>query len=86
MKLSYPPPWQDSGTLAAHISISVSTIEAWVAQGILPPARKRGGKLMWKWSEVDERLTNGESSPDAEASRIRDATRKAADESWRKAC
>jgi predicted site-specific integrase-resolvase len=78
--MNYPPPWMDTAALAAHVSISVSTIEAWVAQGILPPPRKRGGKLMWKWSEVDERLMNGESSPDAEAQRIRDATRKAAQE------
>jgi predicted site-specific integrase-resolvase len=50
--LPYPPPWQDSVTLAAHISVSVSTLENWVAAGIIPPPRKRGGKLMWKWSEV----------------------------------
>ena len=25
--LPYPPPWQDSVTLAAHISVSVSTLE-----------------------------------------------------------
>ena len=29
--LPYPPPWQDSVTLAAHISVSVSTLENWVA-------------------------------------------------------
>ena len=58
--LPYPPPWQDSVTLAAHISVSVSTLENWVAAGILPPPRKRGGKLMWKWSEVDNVSLRGQ--------------------------
>jgi hypothetical protein len=50
-----------------------------VAQGVLPPPVKRGGKLMWKWDQVDQWLTNGQvgKSPDAEAERIRDATRRA---------
>jgi predicted site-specific integrase-resolvase len=54
--LPYPPPWQDSVTLAAHISVSVSTLENWVTAGIIPPPRKRGGKLMWKWDEVDKQI------------------------------
>lgn len=53
------PPWQDMPTLCAHICASPNTVNTWVEQGILPPPRKRGGKLMWKWSEVDERLTVG---------------------------
>jgi hypothetical protein len=53
-------------------------VDAWVVQGILPPPVKRGGKLMWKWVDVDERLTNGTSlSLDAEADRIRESTRRA---------
>jgi hypothetical protein len=56
--LPYPPPWQDSVTLAAHISVSVSTLENWVASGILPPPRKRGGKLMWqRFIRVSPRAT-----------------------------
>lgn len=80
--LPYPPPWMDAGTLAKHCSVSPSTIEAWAAQGVLPPPRKRGGKQLWKWSEVDEKLTIGEAggSPDAAAERIRNATRAAAAE------
>jgi predicted DNA-binding transcriptional regulator AlpA len=58
-QLPYPPPWMDTPTLAAHISVSVETIPNWVAAGILPPPRKRGGKLMWKWSEVDAWLSDG---------------------------
>ena len=57
--LPYPPPWQDTATLAAHLSISTESIENWVRAGIIPPPRRRGGKLMWKWAEVDELMTNG---------------------------
>lgn len=57
--LPYPPPWQDAPTLAQHLSISLHTIENWVAAGWLPPGRQRGGKVMWKWSEVDDLMTNG---------------------------
>jgi predicted DNA-binding transcriptional regulator AlpA len=78
--LPYPPPWQDIGTLAAHVSASPNTIENWVAKGILPQPVKRGGKLMWKWEQVDDWLTNGPpGSPDAEAERIRNDTRRAAE-------
>lgn len=54
--LPYPPPWMDAPTLCAHICISAGTLDTWVRQGILPPPRERGGKRMWKWLEVDERL------------------------------
>jgi predicted DNA-binding transcriptional regulator AlpA len=74
--LSYPPPWQDTMTLAQHICVSASTIENWVASGILPPPRKRGGKLMWKWSEVDTWLTEGNNGAVGEATGIRDAVRR----------
>lgn len=78
----FVPPWQDLATLAAHICVSENTVEAWASQGILPPPRKRGGKLMWKWLEVDEYLTSGGGrSPDAEAERIENATRRAKAES-----
>ena len=80
--MTFIPPWQDSVTLAKHICVSASTIDNWVSQGILPPPRKRGGKLMWKWEEVDAWLTDGRAgSPDAEAERIRNATRRVATES-----
>jgi len=53
------------------------SVDNWVSQGILPPPRKRGGKLMWKWEEVDAWLANGGSgSPDAEAEHLRIATAK----------
>lgn len=75
--LPYPPPWQDTATLAAHISASPATVENWVAAGILPPPRKRGGKLMWLWAEVDDWLRNGRQDALAsEATGIRDAVKK----------
>ena len=79
--LAYPPPWQDMATLCQHICAAPNTVDKWVLDGILPPPRKRGGKLMWKWSEVDEYLSDGGArSPDAEADRIRDGSRRAAAE------
>lgn len=56
MTLPYPPPWQDAPTLCAHLCISESTIDNWVRDGNLPPARKIGGKRMWRWSEVEQFL------------------------------
>lgn len=77
-KLAYPPPWQDVSTLCAHLCISEGTVDNWVRQGILPPARLRGGKRMWKWSEVDAMLDHGPNeTTDADAERIRNATKAA---------
>ncbi len=75
------PPWQDMATLCAHICASASTVDKWVLEGVLPQPRKRGGKLMWKWIEVDEMLSAGGQSLDAEAERIRNDTRRAKAES-----
>jgi predicted DNA-binding transcriptional regulator AlpA len=74
--LPYPPPWIDTVSLAQHICISTSTIENWVSQGILPPPRKRGGKLLWKWAEVDEWLSNGNSQGRTDAENITEAVRR----------
>lgn len=72
------PPWQDMPTLCRNICCSDVTVTKWVSEGILPPPRKRGGKLMWKWSEVDERLTLGvpEASSDPQADEIRNNVRR----------
>ena len=73
------PKWVDKEVLAICTSNSPDTIDNWQAQGILPPPRKRGGKLMWKWEEVDARLTTGDASasPDSQAERIANGTRAA---------
>jgi len=78
MALPYPPPWMDTVTLCEHICIHPNTVDDWVSQGILPPPRKRGRKLMWRWKEVDEWLTNGQPRPPEVtlAERIRDGTAK----------
>ena len=69
------PAWVDIGRLCEEISVSAHTVTTWIAQGILPPARMRGGKRLWKWSEVDDWLTNGGGqAPDTEAERVRDGT------------
>lgn len=83
--MSSPPPWMDMPTLCRHISCSSTTVETWAKQGILPPARKRGGKLMWKWSEVDAYLTDGKpgGSPDREAEDVRESTKRALEASAR---
>ena len=74
----------DMPTLCAHICVSPTTVDNWVAQGILPPARKRGGKLMWKWSEVDDYLTHGRGGTlDADVDRTREATRQIVEETKR---
>jgi predicted site-specific integrase-resolvase len=72
------PPWMDAPTLARHICISATTVDNWVARGILPPPRKRGGKLMWKWSEVDKALTEGKNDEKSELERVQNGTRRAA--------
>jgi predicted DNA-binding transcriptional regulator AlpA len=77
----FRPPWQDREVLGLCVGIVDNTIDAWVADGTLPPARKRGGKLLWKWSEVDERLTLGKEAgkaPPSKAEEIRNGTRAAA--------
>jgi hypothetical protein len=75
------PPWQDMPTLCKNICATPNTVNTWVAEGILPPPRKRGGKLMWKWSEVDQRLTDGDDdlSPDSQAEEIKNAARREAE-------
>jgi predicted site-specific integrase-resolvase len=80
--LPYPPPWMDKETLAAHLSCSANTVENWSAQGVIPQPRKRGGKVMYRWAEVDEWLANGnpETSESSLAERIRNGTRTAAAE------
>jgi predicted DNA-binding transcriptional regulator AlpA len=69
------PPWQDMATLCKHISCAPSTVEKWVADGILPPPRRRGSESLWKWSEVDDYLTHGGHEA-ADIDRIREATRR----------
>jgi hypothetical protein len=81
MALPYPPPYQDLDTLSQHTTLAPRTIEMWVKSGRLPEPKVRDGKRLWKWKEVERYLDGAAgtvpSSPDAEAERIRDGTRKA---------
>lgn len=79
-RLPYPPPWQDTATLAAHLCISDRTVDRWVQEGILPAPRMRGGKRLWRWSEVETRLDRGDGDADPVAERIRKATQEAVGE------
>jgi predicted DNA-binding transcriptional regulator AlpA len=77
------PPWQDAPTLCRHLCISETTLDTWVRQGILPPARPRGGKRMWKWSEVDQLMAGDDGIVPGDTGAINlqevfNATRKAA--------
>lgn len=74
------PPWLDSNDMCVCLPISPATLDNWVELGVLPAPVKRRGKLMWKWSEVDQKLTLGnvEGSPDALAERIRNGTKREA--------
>lgn len=53
------PMWMDLQALAGNICCSERTVLNWVDQGILPAPKKRGGKLMWRWKDVDDWLENG---------------------------
>jgi predicted DNA-binding transcriptional regulator AlpA len=53
------PPWVDMDTLSWAICTSLTSIENYVAQGLLPLPHKLGGKRLWCWKEVEEWLTNG---------------------------
>ncbi len=57
--LPYPPPWQDAATVCQHICVSEGTLDNWIKLKGFPPARLRGGKRMWKWSEVEAWLEGG---------------------------
>jgi len=78
MTLSYPPPFQDLKTLAAHVSMSEHTIENLVKQGTFPAPRKnKCGKRLWVWKEVEAWLAApDDDAPANELDRIREATRR----------
>jgi hypothetical protein len=76
------PPFQDLRTLAEHICVGESTIENWVRMGMFPPAKKIGGKRLWRWTDVERHLA-GEAgdaaiSPEQQVEDIRNAARAAA--------
>jgi hypothetical protein len=77
--LSYPPPYQDSATLALHLCVHEHTIDNWVKLGQFPKPKKIGGKRLWSWKEVCH-FIEGPQDPTTVnlLERITNATRKAA--------
>ncbi len=76
------PPYMDLRTLAEHICVGESTIENWVKMGMFPPARRIGGKRLWRWADVEAHLAgeagNAAVSPEQQIEAIRNATKAAA--------
>jgi predicted DNA-binding transcriptional regulator AlpA len=70
------PQYVDLRRLAREISWGESTIEAAVKAGTFPQPRKKCGKRVWKWKEVEEYLDAPDSvaSPVNLAEKIRKAT------------
>lgn len=54
-----PPAWVDKATLMRETCLGERTVDTWVKGGLLPPPRLIGGKLMWRWIEVDQYLVDG---------------------------
>lgn len=80
-KDKHVPAWVDKATLCRETCHSDRGIDLWVQQGVIPPGRMRGGKLMWRWSEVDGWLDRGspegQSVEDQIRQRARDVRRQA---------
>jgi predicted DNA-binding transcriptional regulator AlpA len=53
-RLPYPPPFQDLRTLVLHVSLSKRTIEEMVRLGQFPQPRRKFGKRLWVWKEVEQ--------------------------------
>jgi hypothetical protein len=79
MTLPYPPPYQDLRTLAEHLCLGESTVEAWVKVGKLPPPVVNEGKRLWRWKEVDQYLARSRETgaPSDNLKRITEAGRAA---------
>lgn len=69
------PAWVDKARLCFEICLSEGGVDLWVRQQILPPGRMRGGKLMWKWSEVDACLDRGAAQEQSVEDQVKQRTR-----------
>jgi predicted DNA-binding transcriptional regulator AlpA len=79
------PPFQDLPTLAAHTCLGEATIERMVKDGRFPqPRRKKAGKNLWVWREVEQFLAAPEDDDAVIAERIRASYREAMDERRRR--
>ena len=76
--MSNIPAYPDISRLTHELCISERTVDAWVKQGILPPPKNKGGKRLWKWSEVEAYLDGAGEGLTAELEDIRNETKKQA--------
>jgi hypothetical protein len=73
------PPYQDISHLSENLCLSTRTVEIWVKQGLLPPPKNKGGKRLWKWTEVERYLDGSEGQGlNQEIEDIRNETRRQA--------
>jgi DNA-binding transcriptional MerR regulator len=77
--MSNIPPYQDIARLSTNLCLSERTVENWVKQGLLPPPKNKGGKRLWKWTEVERYLDGSEGQGlNQEIEEIRNETRRQA--------
>lgn len=55
----YPPEYVSAETLAYRLDCSISTIERYVRDGLLPPARRIGALVRWRFAEVEAAIESG---------------------------
>lgn len=53
------PAWVDKARLCQETCLADRTVDILVKTGQLPPPRKVGRKLLWRWAEVDRYLDHG---------------------------
>lgn len=64
---AYAPDYVSGETLAYRLDCSIATIQAYVRDGLLPPPRRLGGLVRWRFSEI-EAVLDGLASSGADAS------------------
>jgi hypothetical protein len=58
LPLGFIPPWQDTITLAQHLSIPPEMVQSLVARHVLPDPVFIDGEPRWRWADV-QKLTSG---------------------------
>jgi hypothetical protein len=69
------PTWVDKARLCFEIGQSDRGVDLWVQHRVIPPGRLRGGKLIWRLSEVNEWLARGELQEQSIEDQVRQRTR-----------
>lgn len=59
-------PLISSGEVARRLGVTTSTVSAWVRQGLITPAvRTAGGRLRFRWSQVERQLRERGTGPES---------------------